>query len=152
MNELDISAWTSSWMWGLPLIIVTALSHTIGLGLINHAVTRVMSGVGKSRAPQFLAALGMMSAAVFSVTLLHGVEALVWSEAFVLVGALPNTRLAMLYSLGAMTTYGHAPTYLAPHWQFMGALEALNGMILFGLTTAFLFTVIQQVWPHVTRA
>jgi hypothetical protein len=27
----------------------------------------------------------------------------------------------------------------------MGALEALNGMILFGLTTAFLFSMIQQV-------
>jgi hypothetical protein len=28
----------------------------------------------------------------------------------------------------------------------MGALEALDGWILFGLTTAFLFTVIQRVW------
>jgi hypothetical protein len=31
----------------------------------------------------------------------------------------------------------------------MGALEALNGWILFGLTTAFLFTVVQKVWLHV---
>ena len=29
----------------------------------------------------------------------------------------------------------------------MGALEALNGMMLFGLTTAFLFAMIQKVWP-----
>jgi hypothetical protein len=29
----------------------------------------------------------------------------------------------------------------------MGALEALNGMILFGLTTAFMFAMIQKVWP-----
>jgi hypothetical protein len=29
----------------------------------------------------------------------------------------------------------------------MGALEALNGMLLFGLTTAFLFAMIQEVWP-----
>jgi hypothetical protein len=28
----------------------------------------------------------------------------------------------------------------------MGALEALNGIILFGLTTAFLFSMIQEVW------
>jgi hypothetical protein len=28
----------------------------------------------------------------------------------------------------------------------MGALEALNGWILFGLTTAFLFTVVQRAW------
>ena len=29
----------------------------------------------------------------------------------------------------------------------MGALEALNGMMLFGLTTAFLFSVLQTHWP-----
>jgi hypothetical protein len=33
----------------------------------------------------------------------------------------------------------------------MGSLEALNGWILFGLTTAFMFTVIQKVWPHLNR-
>ena len=31
-------------------------------------------------------------------------------------------------------------------WQLMGALEAVNGMLLFGLTTAFLFAIIQKVW------
>ena len=45
-----------------------------------------------------------------------------------------------------MTSYGHANLVLEQHWQLMGALEALNGMLLFGLTTAFLFGIIQQVW------
>ena len=52
----------------------------------------------------------------------------------------------MLYSLSAITSYGHAPIFLDSDWQMMGALEALNGMMLFGLTTAFLFKMIQQVW------
>ena len=55
-------------------------------------------------------------------------------------------RSAMLYSLGAMTTYGHKNLVLEDRWQMMGALEALNGMLLFGLTTAFLFAMIQHVW------
>ncbi len=53
----------------------------------------------------------------------------------------------MLYSLSAMTTYGHANLFLKTRWQLMGALEALNGMLSFGLTTAFLFAIIQRVWP-----
>ena len=57
----------------------------------------------------------------------------------------------MLYSISAMTTFGHANLFLQPHWQLMGALEALNGMLLFGLTTAFLFAMIQRVWPLVGR-
>ncbi len=57
----------------------------------------------------------------------------------------------MLYSLSAMTSYGHANIYLEPDWQLMGALEALNGMMLFGLTTAFLFSVPQGAWPSHAR-
>ena len=37
-------------------------------------------------------------------------------------------------------------SHLRQHWQMMGALEALNGMLLFGLTIAFLFAMIQEVW------
>jgi hypothetical protein len=35
---------------------------------------------------------------------------------------------------------------LEDHWHLMGAMEALNGWLLFGLTTAFLFAVIEKVW------
>jgi hypothetical protein len=40
----------------------------------------------------------------------------------------------MLYSLNAMTTYGHESFDLATRWQLMGGLESLNGWILFGLS------------------
>jgi hypothetical protein len=36
---------------------------------------------------------------------------------------------------------------LAPHWRLMGAIEALNGMLLLGLTTAFLYGHARLVWP-----
>jgi hypothetical protein len=51
-----------------------------------------------------------------------------------------------------MTTYGHQPLYLADRWHLIGALEALNGMILFGLTTAFLYSMIREVWRPKSRA
>ena len=46
-----------------------------------------------------------------------------------------------------MTSYGHANLFLAKEWQLMGAIEALNGMMLFGLSTAFLFAVLREHWP-----
>jgi hypothetical protein len=42
---------------------------------------------------------------------------------------------------------GHTNLFLEEQWQLTGALEALNGILLFGLTTAFLFAMIQKVWP-----
>ena len=67
------------------------------------------------------------------------------------LGARPDFASAILYSLSAMTSYGHANLFLAKEWQLMGAIEALNGMMLFGLTTAFLFAVLQRHWPAVGR-
>jgi len=92
-----------------------------------------------------------MGVAVLLVTALHGIEGVAWAAAYLFLGAIPDAKSAMLYSLNAMTTYGHESVSLAPHWQLMGALEALNGMLLFGLTTAFLFAMIQEVWPRTVR-
>jgi hypothetical protein len=88
----------------------------------------------------------MVGVTTFLATCLHGIEAGIWAAAYRLLGALSDNQTAMLYSLSAMTTYGHADLFLESQWQLMGALEALNGWILFGLTTAFLFGIIKKVW------
>jgi hypothetical protein len=92
----------------------------------------------------------LVALTVLLLTLLHGVDSSAWAAAYVALGARPDFPSAMPYSLSAMTTFGHANIFLAEHWQLMGALEALNGMMLFGLTTAFLFAVLERHWP--TRA
>lgn len=76
---------------------------------------------------------------------LHGMEAGIWAAAYLFLGALPDFKSSMLYSLNAMTSYGHTNLSLEKRWQLMGALEALNGWLLFGLTTASMFALIQKV-------
>jgi len=46
-----------------------------------------------------------------------------------------------------MTTRGASGLMLQQHWRMMGALEAAGGMLLFGISTAFLFAVMQLYWP-----
>ena len=88
----------------------------------------------------------VMGAVALLATVLHGLEGTLWAASYRLLDALPDGRSAMLYPLSAMTTYGHASLFLEDRWQLMGALEALNGTMLFGLTTAFLFAMIREVW------
>jgi hypothetical protein len=83
--------------------------------------------------------------ATFLVTCLHAIEAMIWAIAYTVLGAIPTYRIAMLYSLNAMTSYGHTNIALDDHWHLMGALEALRGWLLLGLTTAFLFGVIDKI-------
>ena len=138
--------WSNNWLWSMPLIVLTVLAHCFGLIEIREHVVRRLLGpidVSPSRA-----AFGSVAAlTVLLLTGLHAIEGGAWAFAYVALGASADPAAAMLYSLSAMTSYGHADIFLAPHWQMMGALEALNGMMLFGLSTAFLYGVLQNHWP-----
>jgi hypothetical protein len=144
----SLAQWTSDWLWCLPLSVITVVLHVVGLLVIKRRSDRVLALVGR---PGFSAILLVfMAGTTVSVTLLHGMEATVWAIAFRLLRALPDQKSAVLYSLNAMTTFGHSGIALAPQWQLMGSLEALNGWILFGLSTAFLYAILQDVWNKVT--
>jgi hypothetical protein len=144
-------AWDGNWAWSLPLIVVTVILHVIGLAFINERLVQAKRIAAKGFDSILVFAL-VMGITTLLVTLLHAGEAAIWAAMYWILGGLPDGKSALLYSLGAMTTYGHQPLYLADHWHLMGALEALNGMILFGLTTAFLFSMIREVWPAKSSA
>jgi hypothetical protein len=140
------SAWNSDWAWSLPLIVVTVLIHVIGLCLFNVKMVQVLTVARERRYFIYAFALGIGVTTIWA-TLLHAVEAGIWAAAYRLLGALPDSKSALLYSLSAITTYGHSEIFLAERWRLMGALEALNGIILIGLTTALMYGLIQRVWP-----
>ncbi|HME25237.1 MAG TPA: hypothetical protein VKI44_28575 [Acetobacteraceae bacterium] len=146
MQQFEMTSWYPDWVWSLPLIVLTVVIHVFGLGIVNEQVFRLQASIMMRRryTAAFVLVIGTV---VLLATILHAIEGATWAIAYRLLGALPDNRSAMLYSFSAMTSYGHANLFLEKDWELMGALEALNGMILFGLTTAFLFAMIQRVWP-----
>jgi hypothetical protein len=149
-SRLLPGTWRKDWAWGLPLIVITMVIHVLCLGLIHQRVSRVPSGITGRRhsTARFVVVMG---ASTLFATFLHGLEACIWAGAYRFLDALPDYGSAILYSLGAMTSYGHENLELEVHWQLMGALESLNGWLLFGLTTAFLFGMVEKVWLSDSR-
>jgi hypothetical protein len=145
---LDVRApWRSDWIWGCPLIVITVILHVLGIQSIGQravAIHRAFSGLGYST----VRSATLVGVATLLATLLHAIEAAIWGVTYMLIGALADVRSAMLYSLGALTTYGHQSVFLEDHWRLLGAIEALNGWLLFGLSTAFLFWLMQEVSPR----
>ena len=148
MDPIVAPDWGMDWAWGLLLILLAVVFHAYGLGLLNKEVSSKLSDLRRIRHFSFVSVF-VIGGTALSATILHALEGLIWAGTYRLVGALPDTKSAILYSLNAMTSYGHASLYLAPRWQMLGALEALSGWILFGLTTAFLFSVMQKAWSHI---
>jgi hypothetical protein len=138
--------WRNDWLWGLPLILATVIVHTLGLTAMCRRAIRLCHR-REQQIPSVAAASLAVGAVTLWATILHAMEAAIWAVAFRAIGGLPDARSAMLYSLGALTTYGHQSVFLEEHWRLLGTIEALNGWLLFGLSTAFLFWLIQEVSP-----
>lgn len=143
----DALSWDGNWAWALPLIVVNLILHVSGLGVINTQVVRLLEPM-RQRRSFFVVFVCVMGLVALLATVLHALEAGIWAGAYRVLGALPDGREALLFSLNAITSYGHTELNLAAHWRLMGALEALNGLLLFGLTTAFLYGHLQRVWPQ----
>jgi hypothetical protein len=68
-----------------------------------------------------------------------------WAFAYVALGALPVTVDAIRFSLGAMTTSGADGINLLDKWKLLGGIESMAGMLLFGVSTAFLFGILSRL-------
>ena len=136
MDPETILPWGFDWAWGLPLIVLTVMFHVFGLSFIKRRVDLRIRYVRKYQ----VVAVGIVT---LSITLLHTIEAFIWALTFLFLGAVPDRQTAVLYSLNALTAFGHTDIMLERKWQLMGAMESLNGWILFGLSAAYLFALVQ---------
>jgi hypothetical protein len=96
--------------------------------------------------------IGLTGAVGVVLAVLHAIEATIWAAAYVWLGALGSPADAILYSIDSMTTRGASGLMLQPNWRVMGALEAADGMLLFGISTAYIFAVMQAYWPMLSNS
>jgi hypothetical protein len=152
-HHLTAGEWTNDWMWGVLLIVASAMMHAFGLMVIALGVQKALDIAERFRS---LRPLERFSAAIATTSLtlviLHGLEAALWAAVLVWLGACPDYKSAIYFSLQMATTLGADVVQLTDNWKLMGPLEGISGMLMFGLSTAFLFAVLQRAWPFPTRS
>jgi hypothetical protein len=140
-----------NWTWGLSLIALTIAIHMTGVTFLvsvlhSFRVRLESRSLGSTHVIAIVVAA--FTAMGLLLAVLHGIEAAFWAVAYLWLGALNSPGAAILYSVDSMVTRGASGLMLQPHWQMMGALEAADGMLLFGISTAFIFTVMQLYYQH----
>lgn len=145
----------ASWIVGLSLIVVTIAIHTTGVVMMAFALERriTVRVAQLSDEPHrtIPIAAGHISAVALVLAALHGVESLLWASAYRFLGALDSFADASIYSLATMTTLDVPGLTLASRFRMVSALEAVNGVLLFGISTAFIFAVMQGYWLSLSR-
>ena len=118
-------------------ILIHALSVSVSLNLLRRE--RRLGRTGRS----FWCDFPVVVLAMLATIAAHLIEIGLWAEVFVLCGEFPYFGTAYYHSAVNFTTLGYGDLIMTPHWRFLGPLEAANGMLLFGVSTAMIFALIQ---------
>lgn len=120
--------------------------------LVMTALIAAVRAVG-ANAPAHSAAFlpGIMVAAVCVLMAAHTVEVLVWALAYGLVGAAPPGADLVYFAFVNYTTLGYGDVIPAPGWKLLGPITAMNGVLLFGWSTAVIFEVLRKAMARGIR-
>ena len=146
--------WGASWIWSLALVASTIAIHVAGIVFVGNTSNRARKALlskGFAYVDSPASTIVLILAVALSLAVLHAIEAMVWAIVYVNLGALPTPAAAALYSVDSMTTRGASGLVPAEQWRMMGATEAGDGMLLFGISTAFLFYVMIHLWRDETQ-
>lgn len=113
---------------------------------LRYLVARKTLADGQIRPANVLRVL--ISTAIVLITL-HIIEIFVWALAYLLVvpdGELQTLESAFYFSAVTFTTLGYGDITLSSDWRLLSGLQAIDGILLIGWTTAFLFAVLQRAW------
>ena len=90
---------------------------------------------------------GLLLIAVFGVLIfLHLVEAGLWAAFYHLKGLFNEFETALYFSLTSYTTIGFGDVVLPKKWRLLAAVEGISGVLLCGVSTAFIFAVMNTLF------
>jgi len=115
-----------------------AIHALVMLVIVRTSMPRVRSGHPSLRF------VGVMVAAVAVLMTAHSLEVLVWSMTYFVVD-IAHPRAGLVYfAFVNYTTLGYGDVTPVERWQLLGPLTAMNGVLLFGWSTAVIFEVLRR--------
>ena len=87
----------------------------------------------------------IVAGAVVVALAAHLIAITMWAQVFRLCGEFSQLGEAIYHSGLNYTTLGDSAPVMAPAWRLLAPLEGANGMLMFGVSTAMLFAVIQRL-------
>jgi len=128
-------------VYGSVVVLCTIVIHAFAVSATVNLVRseQRIGHVGES----FGADLAIVVVATVIAFAAHLIEMAIWASLFVICGEFTTFRAAFDHSAVNYTTLGYGNVVMTPAWRLLGPLEAADGMLMFGVTTAMIFAVIQ---------
>ena len=114
----------------MAMLIVIGVARKVGEATASRRAFRLVA---------------VMVTAVSILMIAHFAEVLVWSSSYAIVGAAPENANLVYFAFVNYTTLGYGDVVPLERWRLLGPMTAMNGVLLFGWSTAVIFEVLQKV-------
>ena len=130
-------------MVGVGAVACTIFVHALALAAAIN-LFRYERRLGRAGAGALidLAIVALVTSFAFVA---HLIEIALWAVLLVICGEFQGFGNAYYHSAVNYTTLGYGDLLLTPSWRLLGPLEATNGALMFGVSTAMVFAVIQRL-------
>jgi len=113
--------------------------------LVMTTIIRTARAVSTKRTlhPSLLL-IGVMSSAVSVLMIAHALEVIVWAVLYSIVDIAPPDTNLVYFAFVNYTTLGYGDVIPQERWRLLGPITAMNGVLLFGWSTAVIFEVLRR--------
>jgi hypothetical protein len=123
---------------GLPLMLLCLVVQiAFAFWAVRHYVRRTRQSAHPPLQPLLLAMLVL--------TLGNFVQIVAWGLLFLLLGEFTGLYDAVYHSGVNFTSLGYGDVVMSAGWKLLGPLEALNGILMLGITSAALMAILQHM-------
>lgn len=129
---------------GSLLIVATIIVHAAFITLAVRQLQRLR--LWFSRPPHFVKLAVALSGAALCLLAGMAFAVWLWTFFFLYTGAQPDLETSLYFSLVSFTTLGFGDVILEKEFRLFAGLLAADGLILFGLTAAFLIEFMQRLY------
>jgi hypothetical protein len=121
--------------------VVNIAIHALVMVIVVR-VARIRAA--RTRSHSSLLLMAVMIPTVLLLMLMHALEVAVWALAYSMLDAAgPNADL-MYFAFVNYTTLGYGDVLPVDRWRLLGPITAMNGVLLFGWSTAVIFEVLRR--------
>jgi hypothetical protein len=125
--------------------IAVSLCNIAIHAIVMAAVLRVARAADeRATSHQSLRLIAVMTAIVSVLMAAHISEVMLWSFAYAIVGVAPAGTDLIYFAFVNYTTLGYGDVTPLQRWNLLGPMTAMNGVLLFGWSTAVIFAVLQK--------
>ena len=128
---------------GLPVMLICLLLQAffLNLSLRQYARFKVSHRGHETSKVNVL----LLYTTLLLLTFAYFAETLIWAALFMLLGEFEDFKTALYHSGVNFVTLGYGDVVMSPRWRMLGPLEAANGILMFGLSTAVMTAAVLDI-------